>query len=389
MSKPVAQQPPQPGIATLLVHAGQSDHRVGGAVVMPIFQSALWNLEESGYEGLRYPRYSNLPNHEALAETLARLEGAERAVVTASGMAAISTALLSVLRPGDHLLALDSLYGGTQALISQRFVEMGIEHDLIDGDDPASWPARLKPNTRAIYVETATNPLVAVPDLEAVVELARRHKLVSLIDNTFATPLGFRPAERGFDLSLHSCTKYLNGHSDLVAGAVIGRADLLAKVEKSMKLLGGTLDPHACFLLRRGMKTLALRFREQSQNALELARFLEDHPAVAWVRHPGLPSHPHHTRAARLLDSFGAMLAIEIRGGQDAADRFLGAVKVATHSASLGGVETLVVSPARSSHAALSPEQRSRAGISHATVRVSVGIESASDLLADFDQALR
>lgn len=381
-------KPSQLGLETKLIHTGNAGRQALGALVVPIFQSAVWDIEATGYEDLKYPRYSNLPNHQALAEKLAALEGAERAVVTASGMAAISSALLSVVNPGDHLLAQRSLYGGTHALITQRFREMGIEHDLIDGDDPSSWSAKVRPNTRAIYVETTTNPLLEVPDLEAVIALARQHGLVSLIDNTFATPLGFRPAERGFDLSLHSCTKYLNGHSDLVAGAVIGRADWLGKVEKTMKLLGGSLDPHACYLLSRGIKTLALRMRAQSRNAMELAGVLESHPAVAWVRYPGLESHPHHARAARLLDGFGAMVAFEPRGGQAAADRFLREVKVASHSASLGGLETLVVSPARSSHAALSAEEREQTGISAGTIRVSVGIETVADLIADFHQAL-
>jgi cystathionine beta-lyase/cystathionine gamma-synthase len=375
------------GLETKLVHAGEARGRAG-ATVVPIHQASVWSVEASGYEGLRYPRYSNLPNHDVLAEKLAALEGAERALVTASGMAAISASLLSVLKAGDHLLALDSLYGGTHAFVTRRLPELGIEHDSLDGDDPASWSAKVRPNTRAIYVETATNPLVAVPDLETVVALARTHGLVSLVDNTFATPLGFRPAEHGFDLSLHSCTKYLNGHSDLVAGAVIGRADLVKKVEATMKLLGGSLDPHACFLLQRGMKTLALRLAAQSANALALAQALEAHPAVAWVRYPGLASHPHHARAARLLDGFGAMLAFEPKGGREAADRFLGRVRVATHAPSLGGVETLVVSPSRSSHAALSAEERAKTGITEGLIRVSVGIETLADLVADFDQAL-
>ncbi len=375
------------GLETRLVHAGHGE-RIGGALVLPIFQSAVFGIEETGYEGLKYPRYGNLPNQEAVAAKLASLEGAEAAVVTASGMAAISAALLSVLSSGDHLLALDCLYGGTHTLITKRFPSFGIRHDFIGGDDPASWKAMLKPETRAIYVETTTNPLTQVPELDAVVAFAREHGLVSLIDNTFATPIGFRPAERGFDLSLHSCTKYLNGHSDLVAGAAIGSGAAVEKVHSWLKLLGGSLDPHAAFLLMRGMKTLSLRVARQSENALSLARHLEAQPGVARVRYPGLPSHPDHERAARLLDGFGAMLAFEPAGGEEAADRFLSRVRLATHAPSLGGLETLVVSPARSSHAGLKPEERERLGITGALVRVSVGIESLPDLIADFDQAL-
>lgn len=376
------------GLDTRLVHAGEEAARVGGALVAPIFQSSVWSVEETGYAGLKYPRYGNLPNQRAVADKLAILEGAEAAEVAASGMAAISSSLLAVLRSGDHLLALDCLYGGTHTLITKRFPTLGIAHDLIKGDDPASWEAKLRPETKAIYVETTTNPLTQVPELDAVAAFAREHGLVSLIDNTFATPIGFRPAERGFDLSLHSCTKYLNGHSDLIAGAVIGRRELVDKVHSVMKLLGGCLDPHAAFLLQRGLKTLSLRVARQSENALALARHLEVHAAVARVRHPGLASHPDHERASRLLDGFGAMLAFEPAGGGEAADRFLSRVRLATHAPSLGGLETLVVSPARSSHVGLRPEEREQLGITAALVRVSVGIESLADLIADFDQAL-
>lgn len=376
------------GLDTRLVHAGEEQARVGGALVAPIFQASVWSVEETGYEDLKYPRYNNLPNQTAVAAKLAVLEGAEAAEVAASGMAAISAALLSVLAKGDHLLALDCLYGGTHTLITKRFPTLGITHDLIAGDDPESWEAKLKRETKAIYVETTTNPLTGVPELDEVVAFARRHGLVSLVDNTFATPIGFRPAERGFDLSLHSCTKYLNGHSDLIAGAVIGSRAAVDKVHSVTKLLGGCLDPHAAFLLQRGLKTLSLRVARQSENALGLARHLEGHAAVARVRHPGLPSHPDHERAVRLLDGFGAMLAFEIKGGKQAADRFFSRVRLVTHAPSLGGLETLVVSPARSSHVGLKPEEREALGITDALVRVSVGIESLPDLVADFDQAL-
>lgn len=375
-------------LETRIVHAGEESRRVGGALSLPIFQSSVFEVEETGYEGLRYPRYSNLPNHEALAEKLASLEGGDDAMAVASGMAAISGALLAVLQDGDHLLAINRLYGGTHVLVTQRFEGLGLSYDLVAGDDPDEWKRKLRPNTRAIYMETITNPLCEVPDLEAVVRFAKEHGLISLIDNTFASPINYRPPEQGFDLCLESCTKYLNGHSDLLAGAVIGRADLVAKVRATLKLLGGCLDPHACFLLLRGIKTLALRVRQQNANALALARFLEAHPAVARVSYPGLASHPAQARAARLFAGCGGMLAFEPAGGAAAADRFLQAVELATHAASLGGVETLVVSPARSSHAGLKPEERRAAGVADGLVRVSVGIEAIADLEADFAAAL-
>lgn len=373
-------------LETRLVHAGEEREGAGGAVVLPIYQSSVFQIADDGH--LIYPRYNNLPNHRVLAAKLASLEGAESGMVSATGMAAISAALLSLLANGDHLLATDRLYGGTYELVTRRLPALGIGVDLVPGDDPEAWRSKLRPQTRAIYTETITNPQMEVPALAAVVDFARRHGLVSVIDNTFATPVNFRPPERGFDLSLHSATKYLNGHSDLVAGVVLGREELVQAAQETSKLLGGTLDPHACFLLHRGVKTLALRVRHQNASALALARHLEAHPAVARVRYPGLASHPAHERARQLLDGFGGMLAFELTGGREAADRFFSRVRLATHAPSLGGVETLVVSPARTSHARLTPEERRSLGISDGLIRVSTGIEGVEDLIADFDQAL-
>lgn len=377
------------GFETRLVHAGEKDAHTAGSVVYPIFMSSVFDIEVTGYDGLRYPRYSNLPNQEALARKLADLEDAEAGVVTGSGMAAISTALLSVLGSGDHLLVAGVPYGGTHSLVTDRFAALGIEATLVDGQDPEAWERELRDTTRAIYTETLFNPLVRMPDLEGVVRFARQHDLVSLIDNTFASPLLFRPLTHGFDIVLHSATKYLNGHSDLVAGVVLGSEGRLAQVHKVLKQLGGTLDGQACHLLLRGVKTLGLRLRRQCETALGLAHRLEAHPAVKKVTYPGLASHPDHERAAGLLaGGFGGMLSFEIRGGWERAESFLGSVRLATHAASLGGLETLVVSPARSSHASLSPEQRQALGIGDGLIRVSTGIEDLDDLVADFEQAL-
>ncbi|MCY1079446.1 PLP-dependent transferase [Archangium sp. miwbw1] len=251
-------------------------------------------METGSYHDVRYIRLNNTPNHASLHAQLRAMEGAEAALVTASGMAAISTALLSVLSSGDHLLVQNGLYGGTHDFIAGDLPKFGITSTSIDATDPSSWEAHLRPNTRAIYVETMTNPLLQLADYEAVAEFSRRKGLVSLIDNTLATPINFRPIERGFDLSLHSCSKYLNGHSDIVAGAVLGREEWVNRVKHRLDHLGGSLDPHACFLLSRGIKTLALRLRAQSQSALEIARFLEKHPAISRVNYPGLESHPQH-----------------------------------------------------------------------------------------------
>ncbi len=376
-------------IDTRLVHAGEPRPRIEGAVAMPIFQTAMFLYEgEAGYHDIRYLRLSNSPNHEALARRLASLENAQAALVTASGMAAISTSLLTVLGEGDHLLAQNTLYGGTHDFITKDLPGYGVKYDFIDADDPASWESKLTPRTRAIYVESMTNPLLQVGDLEAVAAFAKAHRLVSLIDNTFPSPVNFRPAEHGFDLSLHSGTKYLNGHTDIVAGAVIGKKDLIERIRHKLNHLGGSLDPHACFLLWRGMKTLALRIRRQGDNALALARMLAEHPAVARVNYPGLPSHPRHERAKKLFDGFSGMMSFEPKGGPDASRRFMEAVTIPLVAPSLGGVETLVTLPATTSHVGLDPEARRRMGITDSLIRVSVGIEAEEDLVEDFRQAI-
>jgi cystathionine beta-lyase/cystathionine gamma-synthase len=233
-----------------------------------------------------------------------------------------------------------------------------------------------------------TNPLLQVADLKAVVEFSKANGLVSIIDNTFASPINFRPAERGFDLSLHSCTKYLNGHSDIVAGAVIGRDNLIQKITHKLNHLGGSLDPHACFLLHRGLKTLAVRMAYQNESALQIARFLESHPAVTKVNYPGLESHPAHHRARELFNGFSGMLSFEIKGGVDAAERFLQKTTLPIVAPSLGGIETLITRPATTSHSGMTPEERRRLGISDSLIRLSVGIESTQDLMDDFAQAL-
>ena len=377
-------------IETKLIHAGEPDPRICGAVSMPIFQSAMFEYKgESSYHDLKYIRLNNTPNHAALHEKLASLENAEAALVTASGMAVISTTLLTFLSSGDHLIAQDCLYGGTHELIAKDLHKLGISFDFIDGNDPDSWKRALKPNTRAVYVETMTNPLLQVADLPGIATFAREHKLVSMIDNTFASPINFRPPEIGFDLSLHSCTKYLNGHSDIVAGAVMGRADLIREITHKLNHLGGSLDPHACFLLHRGMKTLAVRMKHQNESALKIARFLEEHPAVEKVNYPGLESHPGHELARRLFDGFSGMLSFEVKGGLEAAQRFMEKTTLPVIAPSLGGVETLLTRPATTSHSGLSPEERRRLGISDGLIRLSVGIESTEDLLEDFEQALK
>ncbi len=374
---------------TTAVHAGEPEPRISGAVAMPIFQSSTYLYEgETDYHAARYVRLSNSPNHEVLHRKLAALENAESALVAASGMAAISTSLLAMLKAGDHLLVLDCPYGGTRGFIVEDLPRFGISYTFIDPNDPRDWEPKLTPTTRAIYVETITNPLMQVPDLGAVVEFARSNDLLSMVDNTFASPINFRPAEHGFDLSLHSCTKYLNGHTDIAAGAVIGRTVLIEEIRRLLNHLGGSLDPHACFLLQRGIKTVGLRIKQQNQSALAIAKFLEGHSSVKSLNYPGLASHPAHERARTLFDGFGGMLSFELAGGASAARRFMKRLKIALVAVSLGGVETLVILPAVTAYANVPAPERKRLGVTDGLIRLSVGIEETQDLIDDFRQAL-
>jgi cystathionine beta-lyase/cystathionine gamma-synthase len=377
------------GLATRAIHAGEPRPAIEGAICVPVFQSSTFEYAGQGsYHDLRYMRLSNTPSHVALHAKLAALENAEDALVTASGMAAVSAVLLTVLQGGDHLLCQDCLYGGTYDFITKDLPALGIDHDFIDPNRPETWAEALRPTTRAFYCETISNPLMQVMDLLAVVEFCKQHGLISIIDNTFASPIFFRPAEHGFDLSLHSGTKYLNGHSDIVAGAILGPRDMIVKITHKANHLGGSLDAHACFLLHRGLKTLPLRMAYHHQSALEMARFLEAHPAVSRVFHPGLESNPDHARAAELLDGYPGMLSFELKGGLAAAESFIDKVELPFIAPSLGGVETLVTRPATTSHAGLSPAERQAVGISDGLCRVSIGLEDTADLIADFDQAL-
>jgi cystathionine beta-lyase/cystathionine gamma-synthase len=380
---------PYKRLETKLVHAGDPRPRVDGAVEMPIFQSATFEYRgEKRYDDVRYLRLNNTPNHLQLHAKLAALEGSEAALVTSSGMAAITTSLLTVLSAGDHLLAQSCLYGGTHDFVTREFAGLGLSVDFIDADRRDTWRDQLKPNTRAVYVEAMTNPLLEVADLKAVAEFARANRLISIIDNTFASPVNFRPIEAGFDLVVHSATKYLNGHSDIVAGAVSGSAELIERIRHKANHLGGSLDPHAAFLLNRGLKTLALRVRYQNQSALELAQYLEAHRAVERVHYAGLESHPRHERAASLFAGFGGVLSFELKGGPERADEFASRVRIPAVAPSLGGVHSLLTRPASTSHAGLSREDRARLGISDGLLRLSVGIEATEDLLEDFAQAL-
>ncbi len=383
-----------PRLPTTLVHGPDhdatraADHAVEGAVVMPIFRSANYLQDErpgATYADVRYQRLSNTPQHRTLHTKLAAVEGAEAALSFASGMAAITTGLLATLSQGDHLLVPANLYGGTASFLVD-LARWGIGHTVVDPTDPAQWEAAITPSTRVFYVESVSNPLLTVPDLEAVVRFARAHGLVSMIDNTFLSPVQYRPVAAGFDLVLHSATKYLAGHSDCIAGVAAGSAELVERIGRQQNLLGGSLDPEAAFLLDRGLKTLHLRVPAQARTAMRLAELLDAHPAIARVRYPGLPSDPNHERA-RGFGGFGGMLAFETTSVQ-VADQLFERLRIPVNAASLGGVESLVVRPSRSSHLGLPEAEREALGITDRLLRVSVGLEDGDDLLEDFAAAL-
>ena len=374
---------------TKVIHAGEPDPRIEGAVSIPIFQSSTFEYAgQTSYDKLKYIRLNNTPNHIALHKKLAVLEGAEAALVTSSGMSAITTSLLTFLGSGDHLLAHNTLYGGTADYVKHDLPKYGIEFDFFDATKTGDWGSKLKPNTKVIYVETITNPLMDVPELGAIVKFAKKHNLISMIDNTFASPVLYCPGTQGFDISLHSASKYLNGHTDIVAGVVIGNEPYVSKIKSKLNHLGGSLDPHACFLLHRGMKTLSLRMERQCQSAKTIARFLENHRKVSQVNFPGLESNPSHERAKEFLCGFGAMVSFIVEGGIEEADAVMGRLQIPICTASLGGVESLVTRPVQTSHSLMSDEELGDAGISKSLIRYSVGIESVDDLIADLKQAL-
>ncbi|SVA44746.1 uncharacterized protein METZ01_LOCUS97600 [marine metagenome] len=374
---------------TELVHAGEPEPRIEGAVSMPIFQSSTYEYSgEEQYDDIRYIRLNNTPNHKAIQKKLAAIECAESALVTSSGMSAITATLLTFLKQGDHLLSHKSLYGGTASFILEDLPRYGITFDLIDTTDPSGWSMMLKPNTKVIYTETITNPMLEVPELGAIVDFAKENNLISMIDNTFASPVLFSPAELGFDISLHSCTKYINGHSDIVAGAVIGSDEFIKIITSRMNHFGGSLNPGACFLLHRAIKTLELRMIRQSKNAGQIALFLENHPEILSVNYPGLVSNNSYERAKKYLSGFSAMVSFEVVGGKTRSIKFMDQLDIAINAPSLGGVETLITLPALSSHSGMDPAERVKAGITDSLIRLSVGIESVDDLITDLNQAL-
>jgi methionine-gamma-lyase len=384
------------GPQTNAVHAGEGNkHGVGVGVGTPIARTSTFTFSstaemklwaEGKSKAYIYTRYGN-PTLAIAEQKIAALEGAEAAVVTASGMAAISSALLGALKCGDELISTAQLYGGTYRLMRDVFGDLGIKVHHV-GTDLAGIEDLLNSRTRVLYVESPTNPTVRLVDIAKAAQFAKKHNLVSIIDNTFATPVLQQPIKLGYDMVVHSATKALAGHSDVIAGVAVGNKKWMERVQHMVIYLGGSMDPEAAYLLNRGIKTLGLRVRKQCENAMAVAKFLERHPKVARVFYPGLPSHPDYKLAKRQMRGFGSMLAFDLKGGLPAARRVCDRVQLFLLAASLGGVESLVVLPIYTSHYNMAAEELARAGVSPGIVRVSIGIEDSEDLIADLQQAL-
>lgn len=383
------------GPTTTAIHGGKQ-HNPTRAVTTPIFQTAVFELQENA-EGAAfaadiepphfYTRWGN-PNFSEAEAVLARLEGAERALVTSSGMSAFTLVLEALLPPGSHVVAPAAIYLGTEQLLRRWEAGRGIQVSWIqDTLDLSEWERALRPDTAMLWVETPSNPTLAITDLEALGALGRSRGIRTVADNTFATPIFTRPLDLGFDLSVSSATKYLGGHSDLTAGVIAGSDQDVTACWQAAKVMGPTLDPMAAWLLHRGLKTLALRVRRAADNAQSLASWLTWQSPVSRVDYPGLPTHPGHGVAARQMqDGFGAMLSFELAGGLEAGRRFCEALEVITRGVSLGGVESLIQHPASMSHLRTDPETKRRLGITDGLLRLSVGIEDEPDLLADLER---
>ncbi len=378
---------PRPGRSTLGIHGGDPPRRPGDPVVPPIVQSATFFWASPADGELLYSRYGNNPNQAHLGRKLAALEGTEAAVALASGMGATTMTLLALTKAGDHIVASSLLYGATQALLKTELPRRGVETTFVD-PEAGGWADAFRPRTRVVMLETPTNPTLRVIDPRPVAALAHERGARVVMDATFGSPVNFRPVDFGVDVVIHSATKYLSGHSDLIAGVAAGPSDVIDEVIRMSRLYGPSIDPHAAWLLDRGVRTLDVRVHRHNENALAMAQWFEAQPGVERAIYPGLPSHPDHAVARALMSGFGGMLSIVLTGGGGAADRFVGALEVAIAAPSLGGVETLVSQPRYTSHVGLTEEERAQQGIEDGFVRISVGIENLDDLKRDFARGL-
>jgi len=374
------------GLNTICTHEGQLEDKQHKGAVSPLYMGTSYAFEDVDIK--RYPRYFNTPNQVGLAKKIATLEHAEAALIFGSGMAAISTSLMAFLKAGDHIVLQNLLYGGTYNLVTEEFEKFGISYSFTEGLEPSDFESKIQENTKVIYIETPSNPLLTITDIAAIVKIAKKHGLVSMIDNTFASPVNQNPIDFGIDVVIHSATKYMGGHSDICAGAVASTQEHMERIFSLAKNLGGSLSDYTVWLLERSLKTMGIRVRAQNENAQHMAEYLENNEDIEAVYYPGLKKHPNHELAKSQMKGFGGMLSFELKVGLDAS-QFQKNLKLIKSSMSLAGVESTVLSPTQTSHALLSAEERERQGIKDGLIRFSVGIEEPEDLIADIEQALK
>jgi len=378
---------------TEAVRGGADLNKKDGPLSTPIYQTSTFEVTDSQrqvevtHTDMFYTRYGN-PTHTVAESAIAELEGTDASLLFASGMCAVTTTVLGLLKSGDHIVAQRDIYGGVTKFFTQWLPKLGIEVTLVDTNDYEQHVRAIRANTKMLYLESPTNPVARVIDLKKVAGIAKQHNLISMIDSTFATPINQRPAEYGIDLVMHSGTKYFGGHSDLIAGIVAGRQDLIDQIHETRTTLGGSMDPHAAWLLLRGIKTLAVRVQRQNENALKIAQFLAQHPKVRRVFYPFLEGNPQRALAMEQMSGGGGVLSFEVDGTGDDARRLAESLRLFTLAASLGGVDSLVTIPVLTSHAMISAEERRKMGVTEQMIRLSVGIESADDLIADLDRGL-
>ncbi|GGD94867.1 cystathionine beta-lyase [Maribacter cobaltidurans] len=373
------------GLNTVCTHIGELEDTVHKGAVSPLYMSTSYAFDDVDVK--RYPRYFNTPNQEGLCKKIAALEHAESALIFGSGMAAVSTALLAFLRAGDHVVLQQTLYGGTYNLVTEEFDKYGISYSFTEGWQPKDFEEKIRDNTKVIYIETPSNPLLTITDIEGVASIAKKKGIISMIDNTFASPVNQNPIDFGIDIVIHSATKYMGGHSDICAGAVAASKEQINRIFHLAKNFGGSLSEYTVWLLERSIKTMGLRVKAQNENAMEMAKFLESHTDIDAVYYPGLTSHKDHELAKRQMKGFGGMLSFELKPYLDAS-LFQKSLKLIKSSMSLAGVESTVLSPSQTSHSLMSPEVRAQQGIKDGLIRFSVGIEEPEDLIEDIQNAL-
>ncbi len=385
------------GKNTKSIHAGQEPDPVYGALAPAIYQTSTFvfsSAEEGGRrfegkeDGYIYTRLSN-PTTKMLEDNVAALEGGFGGMATASGMAAVNTVYFTLLGAGDHMVSTDAVYGPSRNVMESEYSRFGVESTYVDTSDIEAVKAAFRPNTKLLYIETPANPTIKLTDIAACAEIAHEHGALLVVDNTFSSPHLQRPIEFGADIVLHSTTKFLNGHSDVVGGIVIAKTEeLFKRLRKVLINMGGTMDPHQSWLVLRGIKTLGMRVERAQENAMKVAKFLESHPKVEWVRYPGLESHPQYELAKKQMDGPGSLISFEVKGGVEAGARMLDNVELIALAVSLGGVESLIQHPAGMTHRGVPKEKREAAGITDGLIRLSVGCEDAEDIIADLDNAL-